>query len=95
MFWDRCVHHIAVITASHHYVSTALVLRGCVVKTFKKKTNEEEKATVQVWHPGQWICWSVIVGLLSGCRLFRMLLVLSEDHKEHLAFLPKVEPAGK
>lgn len=69
--------------------------RGCVVKTFKKKTNEEEKATVQVWHPGQWICWSVIVGLLSGCRLFRMLLVLSEDHKEHLAFLPKVEPAGK
>ncbi|XP_068449372.1 COMM domain-containing protein 2 [Clinocottus analis] len=36
--------------------------------------------------------------LLSCCcsgryRLFRMLLVLSEDHKEHLSFLPKVDAA--
>lgn len=27
--------------------------------------------------------------------MFRMLLVLSEDHKEHLAFLTKVDAAGK
>lgn len=37
---------------------------------------------------------------VSGLRLvvsalFRMLLVLSEDHKEHLAFLPTVDAGGE
>lgn len=53
---------------------------GSNVYINRLKTNEEDKFRVQ---------WS------SQQNGVKMLLVLSEDHKEHLALLTKVAPSGK